>query len=370
MNVLVIGGAGFIGSHTVDRLIENGYDVKILDNLQKPVHLKGKPKYLNPKADFIFGDINDKEVLKNSMKDVDYVFNFAAYQDYLPFFSNFFQTNCVGNSLIYEIAVEEKIKLKKIVVASSQFVNGEGIYKDKNGNIISPPMRSEYYLKKGLWDFRDKDNNILDWQWTPESHSSPPNQYAISKYAQEEMSINFGTRYDIPTVAMRYSIVQGERQSFYNMYSGALRIFSMHYNINEIPVIYEDGEMMRDFVNIHDVVDANIIVLENSDANYQNFNIGGGKAISISDFCRNVAQAYNHNPNKLNIPGLYRFGDTRNACSDISKIKNLNWRPKRDVMHSILSYKEYLQNADIDKEYLKAASKKMKKLNVVRSIGK
>ena len=108
MKALVIGGAGFIGSHTVDALIKEGLDVTILDNLSKPVHLIGKPNYLNPKAELIVGDINDKSILYKSMKDVSVIYNFAAFQDYLPFFSNFFKTNCVGNSLIYEIAVEKK----------------------------------------------------------------------------------------------------------------------------------------------------------------------------------------------------------------------------------------------------------------------
>jgi dTDP-L-rhamnose 4-epimerase len=227
-------------------------------------------------------------------------------------------------------------------------------------------LRDESNLKIGLWDFYDEGAK-LSWEWTPETHSSPPNQYAISKYAQEIMSINFGKRYNIPTVAMRYSIVQGERQSFYNMYSGALRIFSMHYNMNEIPIIYEDGEMMRDFINIHDVVEANLIVLKNPKADYETFNVGGGKPISIKEFCMEVAKAYNHNPNKLNIPGLYRFGDTRNACSNIDKLKKLGWHPQNDISFSIKSYKEYLQNADIDKDYLKSANEKMKKLNVVRA---
>lgn len=366
MNVLVIGGAGFIGSHTVDKLVDEGFDVTILDILQKPVHLKGKPSYLNKKAKFILGDINDKDTLRNAMQGIDYIFNFAAYQDYLPFFSRFFKTNCFGNSLIYEIAVEENLPVKKVIVASSQFVNGEGLYSNNLGKKFFPKMRKESDLKIGKWNFYDQ-GEMLNWEWTPETHNSPPNQYAISKYAQEIMSINFGKRYNIPTVAMRYSIVQGERQSFYNMYSGALRIFSMHYNIGEIPIIYEDGEMVRDFVNIHDVVEANLIVLKNQKADYESFNVGGGKAISIKNFCKEVAKVYNHNPEKLNIPGFYRFGDTRNACSNIEKLKNLGWSPKNDISFSIKSYKEYLQNADIDKDYLDAANEKMKKLNVVRT---
>lgn len=367
MKALVIGGAGFIGSHTSDALIADGIDVVILDNLSKPVHLKGKPSYINPKAKFIHGDINDRNVLEDAMKDVDYIFNFAAFQDYLPFFSKFFNTNCVGNALIYEIAVEKKLNIKKIVVASSQFVNGEGAYIDKSGECYFPSMRSENNLKKGTWEHLDDAGEILDWSWTKESHHSPPNQYAISKYAQEIMSLNFGQRYDIPTTAMRYSIVQGERQSFHNMYSGALRIFSMYYHFDKVPIIYEDGEMRRDFVNIHDVVKANLLVLNKSDSNFETFNIGGGKDVTIKDFCIEVAKAYNKDHLELNIPGLYRFGDTRNACSDISKIRSLGWSPEYDIDYSINSYKEYMLNSDIDSAILDESIKVMKKLNVIRT---
>ena len=133
MLVLVTGGAGFIGSHTVDALIDEGYDVIVIDNLQKPVHLKGKPAYLNPKVKYVWGDVTKKSLLKKFLKNVDVIFHFAAYQDYLPCFSNFFLVNSVSTALLYEIIVEDDILVKKIIVASSQFVNGEGIYKDKDG---------------------------------------------------------------------------------------------------------------------------------------------------------------------------------------------------------------------------------------------
>lgn len=368
MKALVIGGAGFIGSHTVDALIEKGYEVKILDNLQKPVHKNGVPKYLNPKAELIIGDICDFNNLELAMEDVSIVYNFAAYQDYLPYFSTFFQTNCVGNASIYEIAVKNKLKIEKIIVASSQFVNGEGAYKDIDGNLVFPNMRDEKNLKKGIWSHLDSNGKKLMWTKTSENHSNPPNQYAISKYAQEIMSLNFGKRYDIPTTTLRYSIVQGERQSFYNTYSGALRIFSMFYNFNKAPIIYEDGNMIRDFVNIHDVVDANMLVLENSDSDFNTYNVGGGKAITIKEFCNIVARVFNKEDIPLNIPNLYRFGDTRHAFSDISKIQKLGWQPKRSTNFSVQSYYNYMMNSEVDESILEESIKTMKKLNVVREV--
>ncbi|MBU0969062.1 MAG: SDR family NAD(P)-dependent oxidoreductase, partial [Proteobacteria bacterium] len=155
--VLVTGGAGFIGSHTVDRLINMDYQVRILDNLQKPVHLKGKPDYLNPAAEFILGDVRDRTVMERALEGVEYVFHFAAYQDYLPDFSTFFQVNSVSTALIYEIAVEKKLPLKKVVVASSQFVQGEGLYKRKDGSLVAPYQRPLAQLEAGDWEWKDQD---------------------------------------------------------------------------------------------------------------------------------------------------------------------------------------------------------------------
>ena len=368
--VLVTGGAGFIGSHTVDRLIDNGFDVRILDNLQKPVHLKGKPKYLNPKAEFIYGNVKDKAVLEYALNNVEYIYHFAAYQDYLPDFSTFFHVNSVSTALIYEIIIEKKLPVKKVIVASSQFVQGEGVYKNKNGNIVTPDLRTIQQLEKGEWDWKDSDGDLLKWQWTAETHANPPNAYAISKFCQEQTTIKFGKRYDIPSVALRYSIVQGPRQSFYNAYSGANRIFNLHYYFDKAPTIYEDGNQLRDFVNIHDVVDANILALEKDDANYEVFCVGGGKPYSIKEFADIVAKVHGKEDLKPKIPGEFRVGDTRHTLSDISKLKNLGWKPKRTPYDSVQEYLNYMnQQSDIE-DILDYAEKTMKQMNVVRKTKK
>ncbi|MCB0722810.1 MAG: SDR family NAD(P)-dependent oxidoreductase [Ignavibacteriae bacterium] len=364
--VLVTGGAGFIGSHTVDRLIDEGFDVRILDNLQKPVHLKGTPDYLNPKAEFILGDVKNKSQLQNAMKGVEYIYHLAAYQGYFTDMSNFFLTNSVGTSLIYEIAIEEKIPLKKIIVASSQFVQGEGLYRTKTGEIINPMLRSESQLLKGEWDWKDENSEPIEWQWTPESYSNPPNAYALSKFSQEQQAMTFGKRYEIPSVALRYSIVQGARQSFYNLYSGVCRVFSLSYYFNKSPHIFEDGNQLRDFVNIHDVVDANILALKNDSADYNVFNVGGGNAYSIKQFDRVVANEFGKENILPILEGEFRFGDTRNACSDITKIKKIGWEPKRNITDSVREYKEYLETQTEIEDILEYANEKMKQLNVLR----
>ena len=256
--------------------------------------------------------------------------------------------------------------MKKIVVASSQFVNGEGIYKSEAGKLYYPKRRTNQQLDSGIWNFLDEDGKVLQWQWTPETYASPPNQYAISKYSQELMALNFGERYNIPSTALRYSIVQGSRQSFYNMYSGACRIFSLSYYFDKPPVVYEDGMMMRDFVNVHDVVDANMLALEDERTNYQAYCVGGGKAYSVKEFAGIVAKEFGKENIKARITGEYRFGDTRNACSDITKLKSLGWAPKRNAADSVKEYVQYLKSqTDID-DILDYSEKIMKNLNVVR----
>ncbi len=364
--VLVTGGAGFIGSHTVDRLLSLGYDVRIIDNLQKPVHLKGKPGYIPGDAEFILGDVRDRETMENVLKGVDYIFHFAAYQDYLPDFSTFFHVNSVSTALIYEIAVAKKLNLKKVIVASSQFVNGEGIYRSKNGIYQYPKRRTNEQLEKGEWDFTDDNNEPMEYIWSPETYACPPNQYAISKYSQELMALNFGERYNIPSVALRYSIVQGSRQSFYNMYSGACRIFSLSYYFDKPPVIYEDGMMMRDFINVHDAVDANILVLEDSRADNKAFNVGGGKAYTVKEFAEIVAGEFGKKNISPKITGEYRFGDTRHACSDITKLKELGWIPKRSASDSVKEYIAYLKEQTDIEDILDYTKKTMKNMNVIR----
>ncbi|MDZ7265095.1 MAG: NAD-dependent epimerase/dehydratase family protein, partial [candidate division KSB1 bacterium] len=256
MNCLVTGGAGFIGSHTVDALLARGYRVRILDNLSKPVHLKGKPGYLPADAEFMLGDVRNKDDWEKALQGVDVVFHFAAYQDYLPDFSKFFYVNSMGTALLYEIIVEKRLNIQKVIVASSQAVYGEGKYRCPKCNRIKfPDLRTENDLMNGRWNHRCQDcGATLQAMWTNENRVNPQNQYALSKYSQEQLSLNLGKRYQIPTVCLRYSIVQGPRQSIYNAYSGACRIFSLSLFFDRQPPVYEDGNQVRDFVNIHDVV--------------------------------------------------------------------------------------------------------------------
>jgi len=366
MKILVTGGAGFIGSHTVDALLAKGHQVRILDNLQQPVHLKGKPGYLPPEAEFILGDVRDKPTLTRALEEIDAVFHFAAYQDYLPDFSTYFHVNAVSTALIYEIIVEKKLPVQKVIVASSQAVLGEGLYACPEHGQLIPDIRLQSQLSQGDWEQHcphcGKCMKVLP---TPEHQINPQNQYALSKHSEEQIAISLGKRYQIPSVALRYSIVQGPRQSFYNAYSGAMRIFSLYLYFGRHPMIYEDGLQTRDFVNIQDVVSANILVLEDARANYQVYNVGGGQSYSVMNFYDKLQSQLGLRQKPI-IDNYYRFGDTRHILSDISKLKSLGWKPETPIETSIHSYWEYLhQQTDID-DILDYAESTMKQLNVIR----
>jgi len=367
MRILITGGAGFIGSHLSDALLNEGHEVKILDILKKPVHLKGFPNYLDKrKIEFLYGDVCDKTTMTYALKDVDIVYHFAAYQDYLPDYSTFSLVNTFSTSLIFEIIEEFNLPIKKVIVASSQAVMGEGRYHNKNNKVFFPDLRINEQLKKGQWNHIDPDTGkdlIMDL--SDETVINPQNPYAMSKYQQEMLAINLGIRIGVPSVALRFSIVQGSRQSFYNAYSGACRIFSLAYFLKKKPTLYEDGCALRDYVNVHDVVDASVLVMKKEEANYQVFNVGGGKAYSVKAFADVVAEVFDVSL-PLKIPFEYRFGDTRHIQSDINKLKKLGWNPKRTVFDSVLEYKSYLeQQNDID-DILDYTEKHMKNLGVVR----
>jgi dTDP-L-rhamnose 4-epimerase len=368
VRILVTGGAGFIGSHTVDRLLEKGHEVRILDNLQKPVHLKGKPDYIPEIADFILGDVRDKTILEKSMQGIDAVYHLAAYQDYLPDFSTYFNVNSVSTALIYEIIVEKSLPIKKVIVASSQAVLGEGLYRCEDHGDLIPDIRLEDQLSKGDWEHHCPHcGKYMKYLPTPETRINPQNQYAMSKHSQEIIALNLGKRYGIPSVAMRYSIVQGPRQSFYNAYSGAMRIFNLHLYFNRQPTIYEDGMQIRDYINYQDVVDANLLVLENDKADYQCFNVGGGNVFTVLDFYKKVQYVTGKDLAPI-ISKYYRYGDTRHIFSDIRKLKSLGWDPKVPIEYSISDYWEYLRRqTDID-DILEYTEKTMMKKGVVRAV--
>jgi len=344
MRVLVTGGAGFIGGHLVDRLLRDGFEVRVLDNLDPKIHPRGLPSHFPPEAEFIRGDVTDEAALLHALRGVDFVSHQAAYQDYMPDFSRFIHVNAVSTALIFELIVRERLPVQKVIVASSQAVYGEGQYKCPEHGFFSPRPRSRQQLSDGEWEVlcplcrRQAEPLLLS-----EEDSNPFNQYAVSKLAQEKAALGLGYLYGIPTVALRYSITQGPRQSLHNHYSGICRIFVSRAMQGLPLIVYEDGCQTRDFVHIHDVVDAHMLVLSDDRANFQAYNVGSGRRRTVREFGEAVLATLGRNC-QLNVTGEFRLGDNRHSVSSIDKLNALGWVPSRGLPQIIVSFAEWVQS--------------------------
>lgn len=376
--VLVSGGAGFIGSHTVDTLLKKGYTVRILDSLEPPVHEDRRiPGYVPlDDVEFVRGDVRDKASWERALEGVDAVVHLAAYQDYLPDFSKFFHVNTVGTALLYEVLVERHLPLRKVVVASSQATYGEARYECTNsacrltlesGSAVRyPPLRPEAQLRRGDWEVCcPACGEVLQWVPTDEAHVNPHNQYAMSKYTQEMVTLNLGRRYGIPTTCMRFSIVQGSRQSFRNAYSGVLRIFAQRILNGKPPVCYEDGRQLRDYVSVHDVARANMLALEDDRSAYEVYNVGGDRQVSVLEYARLVSERAGVDI-EPQVPGSYRFGDTRHVISDVSKLKTLGWAPQVTLPTIVDEYIGWAQAQSGFRDYYAEAEIRMLELGTIR----
>ena len=365
--VLVTGGAGFIGSHLVDALTSKGYRVQVLDNLSPPTHNGKLPDWFNRRAEFIKGDVRRKNDWLKSLKGVDYVFHLASYMDYHLDFSKYFETNVQSTALLYEIVIKEKLPIKKIVVASSQSPYGEGKYLCSKHGVFYAQPRAEAQLKKHQWDIvcpiDGKPVKILPEEESDELRPEIP--YAISKTASERLCLMLGKTYKIPTVALRYSIVQGPRQSFRHFYSGALKDFSIRALAGLPIVMQEDGQQIRDFVNVYDVVNAHLVVLQNKKADYQVFNVGSGKDTIVAELAKTVCRVAGV-PFKLEMAGEFRINSPRNSKMSIIKLKDLGWMPKRTLEDSVREYIDWARNYPEAISYWKKTYENMRQENILR----
>lgn len=348
-NALVTGGAGFIGSFIVDELVRRGYKVRIFDDLVEQVHHGKTPEYLNKKAEFIKGNLQDVPLLTNALKDIDYIFHKASevgVGQSMYEISRYVGANALGTGNLLDIIVNnEEIKknLKKLIVASSMSPYGEGMYACKNCDVISPSPRQEENLKNKIWDLNcPKCNMILDSIPTLEKKVQEANSvYAITKKFQEEITMNVGKAYNIPTVALRYFNAFGPRQSLSNPYTGVAAIFMSRLKNNQQPLLFEDGNQKRDFVSVYDIVQANMLAMEKDGANYESFNVGSGQFITIKQIAKTIAKLCDKDIEPM-ITNQYRKGDIRHCFADITKIKEkLGYEPKisfEDGMKELINW--------------------------------
>ena len=368
--VLIIGGAGFIGSHTADELEKKGFGIRILDNLHPRVHAGDWPVWVKPYWEKIRGDATDTETLSKALEDVDRVVHVAALTDLVPDYKEFFDVNVGSTALLYQLIRDRKLPIKKVVVASSQFVYGEGKWKCNKDGLVTPKPRSFERLDRGLWEpVCPVCGGEIEYVKLVETHQDPSNHYSISKYTQELIALKLGRINNIPSTAMRYSVVQGPRQSVKNLYSSALRIFTITALKGEPLSIYEDGRQMRDFVSVHDVAVANVLALTDDRTNYENYNVGAGWGYTVLELAEEVAKATGY---KLPIrpSGMYRVGDSRHAISDIAKIQAVGWSPQVSLGESVKEYVEWVKTLNLDLDQMQSSAVLLQKSGMVKPVRK
>lgn len=330
--VLITGGAGFIGSHAADELLSAGYTVRVLDVLSAQVHgpARQRPKYLSKDVELIVGDINDPDIVDRALRETDMVLHLAAavgVGQSMYDIASYVRTNELGTAVLLEALTKRPVK--RLVVASSMSIYGEGLCRTANGDHVSPQERSLEQLKRGDWELSDENGGELIPVPTPESKQPTLSSiYALNKFAQERMCLIVGKAYGIPTAALRFFNVFGPNQALSNPYTGVLAIFAARILNGRSPLVFEDGLQRRDFVHVKDVARACVLALE-SNAEGQSFNIGSGHSRTILSVADDLARVMNRSDLSPQVTGKYRAGDIRHCFSDIQNSRvNLGFEPR------------------------------------------
>ena len=360
-HVLVTGGAGFVGSHLVDGLVERDYQVSVMDNLSSQVHTS-KPPYLNEAVNYIWEDVRDRSVLRDVLKDVDVVSHQAAavgVGQSMYEIERYVNTNALGTATILDVLVNNDISLDKFVVASSMSIYGEGEYVCSECNRVQHPgVRSASKMEKQNWDHTCVDcSGELDPQPTTEEKPlDSTSVYAITKKDQEQLVRTVCRAYDIDSVALRYFNIYGSRQALENPYTGECAIFSSRIKNGKPPLVFEDGKQKRDFVHVDDVVGANIAAIESSVDDIA-FNVGTGEPISIEKVAEVLIDQYGATDLEPKITNDYREGDIRHCYADISPIKDkLDWEPKISFEDGVQELISWAEDKDVDDNFDQARS--------------
>jgi len=362
LNILVTGGAGFIGSHLVDKLIEIGHKVRILDSLVEQVHGKSVPSHLNKDAEFIKGDMCDASAVSRALDDIDVVYHKAAevgVGQSMYEIVRYVKANDLGTGVLLEEMIKRKDQFQKVIVASSMSIYGEGAYVcNQCDTRVNPFLRSNTQLSEHKWDFIcDRCGGKLTMVGTSEDKPLfPTSVYAVSKQCQEQYCLSVGRAYGIPTVAFRYFNVYGTRQSLSNPYTGVCAIFSSRLLNDSEPMVFEDGEQSRDFVHVSDIVQANLLALETDKADYEAINIGTGRATSVNEIAMLISEGLGKGIKPL-IVGKYREGDIRHCVGDISKATALlGYHPKVALETGLVELLEWVKDQDANDRVVAATA--------------
>ena len=332
-SVLITGGAGFIGSHLADELLAHGYRVRALDSLAPQVHGPDakRPEYLAEDVELQIGDVRNPDAVKRALEGVDHVFHFAAVVGVgqsMYEIARYTDVNDVGTAIVLEALLQHPVK--RLVIASSMSLYGEGLYRRADGTVAEAKERTAEQLKAGDWDVRDEAGNVLKAEPTPEWKTAQnPSIYALDKFHQEKMCHLIGKAYNIPTVALRFFNAFGTRQALSNPYTGVLAIFGARFLNDNPPLIFEDGQQLRDFVSVKDVARACRLAIERDEAVGETFNVGSGASYTIEETARKVARAMGKEHLEPEISGKYRVGDIRHCFPDVSLIREkLGYAPQ------------------------------------------
>src|SRR2546423_8253956 len=317
---LVTGGAGLIGSHVVDLLVNEGWKVRALDNLEPQTHRRGKPTWINKKAEFTYGDLRDRDTIIAALDKTDVVFHQAAYGGYMPEVAKFVEVNSLGTAQMLEVIREKNLSIKKIIVASSQAVYSEGAGECPEHGLVFPSVRPIEQLRRGDWEVHCPTCGAIT-RSVPTPENAPvggETVYGLTKVDQERLVLLWGKQTGIPTVALRYSCTYGPRQSIFNPYTGVIAIFCTRLLNNLPPVLYEDGEQTRDFSSVEDIARADLLAAESDQLDGFAVNVGSGEGTPIRKVAQVLSQLL-----KIDIEpearGEFRPGDMRHLTSDITQ---------------------------------------------------
>ena len=360
-NILITGGAGFIGSNLAIKLSQKGYTVTVLDNLAKQIH-GNAPENDSPlyrsilgKLIFIKGDVTKKKDLVTTLAGQHAIIHLAAETGTGQSMYNIKQycdVNIGGTAFLLDILANKKHVVEKLIVASSRAIYGEGKYSCINHGIVFPEARKNKDMERG--DFECKcpicSQLVKLLPTTEDSKIHPTSVYGITKQNQEQMVLTVCKSLGISATAFRYQNVYGPGQSLLNPYTGILSIFSNLIKNNKSINIFEDGKESRDFVYIDDVVDATILGFEKEEANYEVFNVGANKPIDVLSVAELLRKNYKSDI-EINITGNFRIGDIRHNYADLSKIKRiLGFTPKYNFHKGISLFCKWVNQQEIKED--------------------